>query len=348
MALSLHRVVEYAFFFGLLAFSGYLVWQVLSPFVSALALSLIIVTICYPLHERIESIVYKQNKSLAAACSTVVVVFLVVLPLLFISTVFARELVNFYQTLGSGQELAVETYANNLEQVVQVYLPDFELNLTEQVKQSAEWFVKNIGAIFAGTVSTLFVIFIALIGSFYFFRDGREFVRLLIKLSPLTDGDDAAVLARLATAVRSIATGVLLLSLIQGIAAATGFALFGIDRAVLWGAVGAILAMIPGVGTIAIMVPGILFLFATGTPIAATGLLVWTVATIVLIDNILGPYLMSRGNNLHPFIVLTSVLGGIATFGPIGFVIGPVIVTLFIVLLEIYHQYVVPDKPVRP
>ena len=341
--MPINRVVEYVFFFVLLVASGYLVWMVLSPFISALTLSVIIVTICYPLHERINKWVYKQNRTLAAACSTAIVVFLIVLPLVFISTIFIRELLSFYQTLGAGNELSVETYLSDIEITIRQYIPEFELNLTEQLKQSAGWLVGNLGAIFAGTISTVFVIIISLIGSFYFFKDGREFLRILIKISPLPDREDDVILSRLALAVRSVATGVLLVSLIQGTLAALGFTIFGIDRAVLWGAVGAILAMIPGIGTLAIMVPGIIYLFLSGSVFAASGLLIWTITTVIVVDNIIGPQLMSRGNNIHPFIVLISVLGGIATFGPIGFIIGPVIVTLFIVLLEIHNQYILKE-----
>jgi predicted PurR-regulated permease PerM len=344
--MPINRFVEYAFFFVLLIATGYLVWIILSPFILALALALIIVTICYPLYEKIKLKVYKNNTSLAAGTTTLIVVFLIVLPLLFISSVFVKELVSFYQTLNVGQELTIDKYFTSFELTVQNYLPDFELNLTEQLKQSTGWFVGNIGAIFAGTVSTIFIILISLIGSFYFFRDGKEFLRILIKISPLPDRDDEIILSRLALAVRSVATGVLLVSLIQGTLAALGFTIFGIDRAVLWGAIGAILAMIPGVGTLVIMIPGIIYLFLTGSVGGAIGLLIWTIVTVVVIDNIIGPHLMSRGNNLHPFIVLVSVLGGISTFGPIGFIVGPVIVTLFIVLLEIYNHYLVNDKKI--
>lgn len=321
-----------------------MVWQVMSPFISALALSVIIVTICYPLYERIRKVSYKQNKTLAAALSTFVVVAVVVLPLIFISSIFLKELVSFYQALGVDQELTIERFSTTFESQVQHYLPEFELNLTEQIKQGAEWLVGNIGAIFAGTISTIFMVLISLIGSFYFFRDGRQFLRIVIKISPLPDSDDEAIFSRLALAVRSVATGVLLVSLIQGTLAAIGFTIFGIDRAVLWGAVGAILALIPGLGTITIMVPAIIYLSVTGSVAAAIGLAIWTAITVVVVDNILAPHLMSRGNNLHPFIMLTSVLGGITTFGPIGFIIGPVIVTLFIVLLEVYNQYLMKDR----
>jgi predicted PurR-regulated permease PerM len=342
--MSISRVVEYVFFFVLLLGAGFMVWRVISPFVTALALAVIIVTICYPLYEKFLRISYKGSKSIAAGLSTLTVVFVVVIPLILITSVFVKELASFYQTLGTGQELAIEEYMVSFERSVQTYIPDFNLNITEQIKQSAEWLVRNIGAIFAGTLSTIFILLISLVGSFYFFRDGKEFVKIAINISPLPDKEDEVIISRLAKAVRSVATGVVLVSLLQGVFAALGLAIFGIDRAVLWGAVGAILSMIPGVGTLAIMLPAIAYLFFTGSVYAAAGLAAWTIAMVVIVDNIVGPQLMSRGNNLHPFIILISVLGGISAFGPIGFIIGPVIVTLFIVLLEVYNQYIVKEN----
>ncbi len=342
--MSISRIVEYVFFFLLLGASGYFVWQVFSPFISALALAMIIVTICYPLYELIEQNIYKNNKSLAASLSTLIVVTVIIIPLLFISSIFIKELMSFYQTLSSGQEVSIERYLGTLQNSIQMYVPGFEFNLSEQLRQSAEWFVRNLGTIFAGTITTIFMVFIALIGSFYFFRDGKDLLILISKISPLPDNEDNVIFTRLARAIRSVATGVVLVSLIQGILAAIGFTIFGIDRAVLWGAVAAILAMLPGVGTSAIMIPAIIYLFITGSVINAVGLLVWGIIMFVLIDNILGPHLMSRGNKLHPFAILLSVLGGISVFGPIGFIIGPVIITLFIVLLEIYNQYIVKEN----
>jgi predicted PurR-regulated permease PerM len=120
----------------------------------------------------------------------------------------------------------------------------------------------------------------------------------------------------------------------------------GIDRAVLLGGLVAIGAMIPGVGTGVVMLPVVLFLFFSGSLIPAIALLIWSVLAVGLVDNFAGPYLMSRGNNMHPFIILLSVLGGLSLFGPIGFLVGPVVVTLFLVLLEIYNHYIVKEQSV--
>ena len=73
-------------------------------------------------------------------------------------------------------------------------------------------------------------------------------------------------------------------------------------------------------------------------------LALWGTLAVGLVDNLLGPYLMSRGSSLHPFLILLSVLGGVGMFGPIGFVVGPVIVSLFIVLLELYSKHIIHDE----
>ena len=344
--MELSRIVQYVFFFSLLLLSGYLVWLITAPFLSALALAAIIVTISHPLYLKIKKYVPKQNKSIAAFLSTLLVLVVIVIPILLLSSMVVREIVSFYQDLGSN-DIPLNSGIQALEQKIQVFVPEFNIDLTEQIKSSAELLTGSIGAIFKGTLSTLFVFFISLIGSFYFFRDGKDFLQVLIKASPLPDDEDEIIFDRLAKAVRSVATGTVLVAIIQGSLVATGFTIFGIDRAILWGLVASVGALIPGVGTTIVTVPAIIYLFVTGEMFNAVGLLIWSALFVGLIDNFVGPYLISRGNDLHPFIILISVLGGISLFGPVGFIIGPVVVTLFLVLLEIYNQYIIQEKPIE-
>jgi predicted PurR-regulated permease PerM len=344
--MKLSRVVEYVFFFGLLFLAGYMVWLIMAPFVSALALAAIIVTICHPLHKRIIEKMPYQNRTLAAFVSTMFVLIVVVIPLVLISSLVVREVVSFYQELDSGG-LSIQSSIDQLESTIQQYVPSFEVDLTQQIQLSAEWFTGNLGAIFAGTVSTVFAFFIALIGSFYFFRDGKELLDLVIKASPLPDEEDRVIFRRLGNAIRSVATGTVLVALIQGSLVAIGFTFFGIERAILFGSIASVGALMPGVGTTIVTAPAILYLFFTGDTVNAIGLTVWSVLIVGFVDNLIGPYLMSRGNKMHPFIILIAVLGGLSLFGPIGFVIGPVVVTLFLVLLELYNQYIVNESSIK-
>lgn len=337
--MKLSRIVEYVFFFGLLLLAGYMVWLIMSPFLTALALSTIIVTICFPLYTGIKRYVPKNNSSVAALATTLVVLVAIIIPLVFMSSMVAQEVVSFYQDLSQG-EGGIQSQITAFEQGLQTLIPGFEIDIVNQLQSSGKWFAGNLGAIFAGTLSTIFIFFISLIGSFYFFRDGKELLQLLITASPLPDDEDRVILNRLARAVRAVATGTVLVAIIQGSLVAIGFTVFGIERAVLWGSFASLGALIPGVGTTIVTVPAIVYLFFVGELFSAVGLLVWSVLIVGLVDNLIGPYLISRGNNLHPFIILISVLGGISLMGPIGFIVGPVVVTLFVVLLEIYNQHI--------
>jgi predicted PurR-regulated permease PerM len=334
-----NRIVEYVFFFGLMAIVGYLVWEILSPFVSALALASIIVTICYPLYKKIVRRMPNQNQTLGAFATTILVLLIVIFPLFFMTSALVNEAVSVYKILNNGQ-LGFEQSLHDFETMIGGYIPGFELNITEYLQQTASWLAGNLGAIFAGTASTIFLFFIAIIGSFYFFRDGKYFTKKLVAISPLPDDQDELILRRLASAVRSVATGTVLVALIQGFLTAFGLWLFGFERAILWGTIASFGALIPGVGTSIVFFPAIGYLLITGAYLKALGVFVWAALAVGLIDNLLGPYLMSRGNALHPFMILLAVLGGISLFGPIGFIVGPVIMSLFMVLLELYTIHI--------
>lgn len=340
----LKRVVEYIFFFGLMGIVGFLLWQMFAPFVTSLALAGVIVTICYPIYGRIRSIVPKKNESIAAFLSVIVVLFIVVVPVVWLTSMLVSESVSVYRILNGGEYSLSETIAH-LEEVSSNVIPGLDLDIESSLRQAAQWISGNLGAIFAGTASTIFSFFIAIIASFYLFRDGRKFTKELIRISPLSDLEDALILKRMGSAVRGVALGTLLIAIIQGVSAAFGFYLFGFDRAVLLGTIVAILALIPSVGSSVVFIPAAAFLIYSGQYWLAGGLVAWWLIAVSLVDNVLGPYLISRAHPMHPFLVLLSVLGGLVLFGPIGFVIGPVITSVFIVLLEIYAQHIaVPDE----
>jgi predicted PurR-regulated permease PerM len=345
--MKISRVMEYVFFFGLLAIAGYMVWLIMAPFIGALALSAIIVTICYPLFERILKHTPRKNRTLAALVTTVLVLLVIILPIVLMSSLVVREVVGFYQDLSAPGDHHLENILHFTESKVRVLMPDFQINTDTQITLIGEWLANHLGAIFAGTLSTIFTFFIAILGSFYFFRDGKELMQMLIKASPLPDKEDEVIFERMVRSVRAVATGTLLLALMQGVLVTVGFSIFGIERAILWGSLASLGALMPGIGTTIVTAPAIIYLFVIGETTSGIGLLVWSALIVGMIDNLVGPYLIGRKNNMHPFVILISVLGGIAFFGPLGFIIGPVVVTLFLVLLEIYNQYILKDKPIK-
>lgn len=340
MSVMSQKMVEHIFFFAILGVSAYLVWSLFLPFVGALVLAAIVVTVCFPIHERILKKVPNNNQTIAALISLMFVILVIAAPLIFLASLILKEAVSVYAIVNSTERATFIDSLMQFEVFVQKIVPNFSFDVAGIIEQTARFVVEHFVSIFTGTASTVFLLFISLIASFYFFRDGKYFTRYLVQLSPLRDSYDERIIARLAVAVRSVAVGTVLVAMVQGTLTAIGLSIFGFDRAILWGCVAAIGALIPALGTSVVFIPAVAYLILTGAHVSALLLGIWGILAVGLIDNLLGPYVMSRGNNLHPFLILLSVLGGISLFGPIGFILGPVTLSLFMVLLEIYHSHI--------
>jgi predicted PurR-regulated permease PerM len=219
----------------------------------------------------------------------------------------------------------------------QPYLPHLQVDAASILKQSASWVIGHFDDIFTGTVSTIIHLLLSLVALFYFLKDGPRFAQSLMNYSPLPDKYDRDILHKLRIAVHSVFRGSLLVALIQGVLTGIGLAFFGVPNPSLWGSITAICALIPGVGTSLIVIPSIIYLFVTGNTFGAIGMTLWGVLAVGLIDNLLAPSLLSQGIRIHPMLVLFSVIGGISLFGPLGFIFGPLTISLLLALLEIYR-----------
>lgn len=214
------------------------------------------------------------------------------------------------------------------------------VNITNIFARVLEWIFSNLDTVFTGVSKVALGAFIMCLALFYFLRDGRVLKRQLIALSPLVDMDDERIIRKIEQAIYSVFAGSIIVALIQGILTGIGFMIFGVPNPALWGSIAAVSALIPGIGTALVIIPGIIYLFATGFTVHAIGLLVWGVVAVSLIDNILGPTLVNRGVQIHPFLILLSVLGGMIFFGAIGFILGPIVLALLFALLDIYRTSV--------
>ncbi len=329
------EIIASSFFFGILAIVIWVMWKIWSPFLVAVALAGTIVVISYPLYEWIRNRMPRRNATAAAILSTIMVLLVIVVPIFAASTVLVHQFLSFFQSVQSNEVIGSDT-VGNLNTLMQGYVPGFEFDVTTQLKQITQWFTGNLGNIFTGTISIVLTTLVVLLGTFYLFKDGERLIVWITRTSPLSEADDLLILKRVAISIRSVVIGTVLVSVIQGIAATVGFSLFGIKQAVLWGSLATLGSLLPGIGTAVIMIPAIIWLFFTSTTFNVVGLLIWALVTALVVDNLVSPYLMSRGNKLHPFVVLVSVLGGISLFGPVGFIIGPVLASLLLVLLELY------------
>ena len=313
-----HKKSELYFLLAFLAGISVLIFFIFKPFLYALIMAIIFATVFEPLHKKI--LTMTQGRSvLSAFLATISVLAIVVAPLLFLSVQIFQETkgLYFYLTLYDGENNIFSqvfngaSFFHSVENALQSLArfspaPIDSPDISQYLKEGLNWLLQHFGLFFTNVAKIMMGIFIFLVALFYLFKDGYKLKKAVVALSPLQEIYIEAIFSKLALSINSIIKGSLAVAFIQGVLTAVGFTIFGIQNATLWGSVAAITALIPGIGTALVIIPGVLFLFFSGETFLAIGLLLWGIVAVGLVDNFLGPKFVERGTNLHPFLILTK------------------------------------------
>lgn len=329
------RNIELGFFFLLATTAVVVSFFIFRPYLGALFAALVFSIAFRPVHKFFLRI--RMREGLAAAATLLFLFLAVLIPATLFGFFIFDDAQRILMQERAGAPLLeqVDAFAAPFQERLRGLFPDARFSLSQYLREGLSFLVGNFGTVFSGVVGLTFKTFIMLLALFYLFRDGARLRSFAVRLSPLANEYDERILKRLEEAISSVVKGKLLVVFIQGVLAAIGFALFTVPHPVLWGAVTALAALIPFVGVALVFVPVVAYLFFTGGVGVAAGVLIFGIF-IGVIDNILGPILYERGLRLHPLLILLSVLGGLAFFGPVGFLAGPVTLSLLFALLDIY------------
>lgn len=304
------------------------------PFLTLFSVVAIFAVIFYPLFKKIKKSVVK-NSNLAALLTILIVAIIVLIPLTFFTTQVFLEAKGIYTNIDSFKD-TLGNLSSSLNNKFGAIIPNASVDLSSYISSIFNGLTSSIGSIFSSVFHFITILFLSFIALFFFLRDGSKFIEKLIVISPLDDTHDMKILEKLKRTINSTVKGSLVVAVLQGILAWLGFLIFGIPNPALWGALTVFASLIPGIGTAIVMTPAIVYLFYTNTLFNAVGLLVWGVVIVGLIDNVVRPFLVSKDVNIHPFMVLMSIFGGLLMFGPIGFLLGPLFLSFFAVLVELY------------
>jgi len=332
---------ELGFFYALLIVVFALLFFVFKPFIVPLFLALVFATVFYPLQIWLTKIC-RDRKTLSALVSTILLVLIIVLPLIIILLLVTKEAIDVFATMSANGTNSLGKLLSSINLIIDKILPasvTFQISIHDvqvSLRGIGNVLAKNANTLFSSAFGIVLSAFIFIISLFYFFKEGEGLVKRVINWSPLSDTYDETIVHKISRAFNSVIRGNLITACIQGLLAGLGFFISGIGAPLLLGFAVVIASLIPSVGTAIIMIPTVLFLFATGSISAGIFLLVWAVLVVGLVDNLLKPILMEKGISVHPFLILLSVLGGIAFFGPIGLIAGPVLVAIASALLELY------------
>ncbi len=334
------------FFYVIVGIVAALVVAIFWTYLIPLILAGVFAIVAQPIQRAMHKVFRRKTVS---ALATLLIIFVVVLgPLVTLSVFVFNEVSGVYNAfvIGDGTLTAAE-YAGRVQSALDRVLPDdwvpeaYLSDVQDYFDRGYIWLKDNVQSIFSNALILAGNLFIFILGLFFFLRDGDKFKQIIIKLSPLQNEHDERIMRRIGAAVNSVVLGTLLVALAQGLLAGIGFMIFGLPSPVLWASVAAIASLIPSVGTALVMVPAALFVGVVSGWWWGLGLLAWGILIVGSIDNILRPLVIERGVNIHPFLILLSVFGGLSLFGFSGFIIGPIVLSLMFALTDIYRDVLV-------
>lgn len=346
------KKLELYLFFILLTLAFFLVFKVFSPYIYTLLTAIIFTVVFTPLHKKIKSL-FPKHDVLSSLFTVGFVILIVLAPLSFFGIQLSDEVRDLYSSSINSIENGnlIERVTDTANRMVKAFSPikyDRDVFATEDTENYIlnilAWVQGNFGYIFSGLAKFFVNFFIFILAFYYFIKDGDHLKKVLIELSPFNDVRDEEILNKLGLAIMTIAKGSILIAFIQGALSMIGFSIFGVPSPVLWGGIAMVAALIPGLGTSLVFLPIISFMLFVGKIGSAISLLIWGMLAVGLIDNLLGPKLVGKGVKIHSVLVLISALGGIAFFGPLGFIFGPVTLSFLFTLLEIYKTIIVKDN----
>ncbi len=335
-------LLQKRFFFTILTVTGLIAVAVFFSYFSTLCLAIIAAVVFRPLYVKIQSHMMRY-KGTASFITVILVSIAFAVPIALIAFLLFQEISDGYEYLiNGGGDIVLIDYLAKGQNFINTFLPGREfsaINLSDVrnwLDTTAGWILGSASDIFYNSFFLLSHGMVFVLAFFFFLRDGDAFKAALIRLSPIEDIYDKRIIQQVKNSIKSIVQGTILIAIFQGLAAMVGFWILGVPSPILWGLITIIASLIPSLGTFVVIVPAVIFLFFAKGIVPAAILLAWGVFIVGLIDNILKPFVLEKGTNIHPFLILISVLGGISLFGVSGLVLGPIVVSLLLALSDVY------------
>jgi predicted PurR-regulated permease PerM len=288
----------------------------------------------------------RSRESLAALIVLTVILLIVVLPLFFVGFAVTSESVALYQRVTSGEialdkplQWATETMPTINDLLHRAGItPD---RITEWLSSAAvttSRFVAGRALAFGQNALSFTVQFLLMVYlTFFFVRDGARLIEQLVHVLPIGDDRERRMFAKFTEVSRATIKGTGVVGIVQGALGGLTFALLGFNGAVFWGVVMTVLSILPAVGASLVWIPAAIWLVATGE--IGKGVFLVVVGMLIgLVDNVLRPILVGRDTKMPDYLILLSTLGGITALGVSGFVIGPIVASLFLAAWNMFAE----------
>jgi len=346
-------------FIGLMLASVVLLALVAMPFATALFLAAVLAGALYPLHSRVMRLV-RGRASLSAGLLVAGVTLLLVVPVGGLTAVVVKDIAQGYrwvaETVRSGGMIALidhlpdslEAPLRSLAEGIDAGVIDLSEQLGSQATSQGGRAATAVTGFLSATGSLVLHGVLMLIALFFLLVDGPRLVEWVEHVAPLKPGQTTELLLEFKTTSVAVIVSSVATAGVQAVAAQLGYLIARVPQPVFFGVLTFVVALIPAVGATAVCLVASVLLLATGHPWMALFLAIWGVMVVGVVDNIVKPLLVKRGLSLHGAVVFFALLGGLAAFGPVGLLLGPMVVAFFLALVRIHQRDYQGASPSEP
>lgn len=314
--------------------------DVLGPYYSSVLWAAILAVIFHPMKTKLREMTGERN-GLASFLTLLIICLIVFTPLVVLASSMAIEVNVVYTKLQNNNTQLPVILADVMQHLpdwARSFLSEHHLDTASNIQQKLSQFALQgsqyvAGSVFLigkGTFSFVVGAGIMLYLLFFLLKDGSYLVNLILEALPLSSYVKHHLFMKFAAVSRATVKGTVVVAVVQGALGALAFWITGIEGILLWGALIALLSLIPAVGSAIIWVPAAIFFFASGVVWKGLFIIGFFVVVIGLVDNILRPLLVGKDTKMPDYLILIATLGGMEIYGINGFVIGPLIAAMFI------------------
>ena len=351
------RYIILWFFLAIFFISCFLLGWLIWPFLSVIVLAAVVTGIFNPVYRFLNR---KLSPWLASLSTCVIIFFVLFIPASIFIGILANEAYDMYLSAKEAvlSQPIKELLANSkVVERINAYLSLFGLQITgeeinkgfSEIGRAAGLFLyEQARSITANVVRLIVNFFLMLLIIFYLLIDSHRLAAFIIALSPLPNDQDEKLIQKFKEMAGAILIGNGVGGVIQGSLGGFVFALFGLKSPFFWGVVMALLAFLPIVGIGAVFIPAAIYLFLSGRIAAGIFFIVFYISLAGGVEYLFKPKLVGRRLQMHTLLVFLSIIGGLKLFGILGIIYGPLVVTAFLTLADIYHSsYQRLVEPVR-
>lgn len=335
------------FLMALVLASLYFAYQLFRPYIAVIIMGAIFAMLFYRPYKWLAEKL-RGRESAAALLTVLLFILIIVIPVGNFIALLVKEtldsLPKLEQRISNGDvSLAFNQTVEQLKVWQEHYLPffdfstiDFRRFIVDLGKRFSNFIVANASDILSGTTNFIVSLFFMLLTMYYLLKDGERFMVRLMKLTPLPSKYDVKLFEMFRDMGRSTVIGSLVTAIAQGALAAIAYTIAGLPPFFLGVATG-VASLIPVVGTGLVWLPVAVVLAVAGKWFAAIFLIAYGVLVIGLSDNVIRTYVIGSKSKIHPLLIFFSIFGGIALWGALGLIFGPLMLSLILTVLRIYE-----------